>query len=144
MMICGSEMSGMASSATVRSAYALTATSAATRHPTIHRKRMTSSMIAVIMGDRRQQSVDRRPLRSFQLVVRVDEEAAEGHDLFVRLETTVDFGEQLALQARLDFPLHVASRVLHVDDASAAGLDDGLVRDRQALDLLGHDLEHVT
>src|SRR5262245_61156702 len=137
-MICGSEMSGIASSAAARRAYALSATSAATRLQTTQRNRMTSLMMPVIML----RSTDASG--ALQLEVGIDEEAAERHDLFAGLQTLSHLRVQLALDPELDLPRHVAALLLlHVHDVLPVRLDNRLVRHRERFHLLRDDLDDV-
>src|SRR6478735_7362641 len=120
--ICGSEMSGMASSEAVRIEYALTSTPAATISQATDFHRMTSLM--------RRGSI--RRVRPLQLVLRVDEEAAERDDLGLVFHAVEDLREQFALHARVNLGGDVLPGLrLDVDDVRVALFDDRLVRDRQ-------------
>ena len=77
-------------------------------------------------------------------MIGVDEEAAEGDDLLAFFQAASHFREELALETDLNLALRVTvRRVFHVHDAAIAGLDNRFIGNRDLLDLLSDDLEHV-
>src|SRR5437588_8298848 len=118
MTICGSEMSGMASSEAARMAYTLNSTAAATRSQTSAFTRMTVLMTL-------------RSIRAFQLVFGVDEKAAKRDDVRILRQSIKNLCVELALKTRVNFPGHVLFGLpLNVHNVLVSLLDDGLVRDR--------------
>src|SRR5512134_1668422 len=107
----------------------LRAASAAVSIQASQRKRMTPRIMAVINRS-----------ESLELVVGVDEEAAEGHHLLACFQASPDLRIQLTLKSRLNLTRIIAALVhLHINDLLAVGFDDGLVRNGQHFQRFGHD-----
>src|SRR5215831_9295541 len=136
MTICGSEMSGMASSDAERITKTLSAIAPATSTHTTARRRMTPRMMLRIISS---------ASGSFlEFLLSIDEEAAERDDLVTVLHAAGDFRVELALPADLDFLRRVLpGLLLHVDDVPVALLDDGFVGHGEKRSLLDDDLHHV-
>src|SRR6059036_1239339 len=130
MTICGSEMSGMASSGAIRIVYTLAATPASTRISTTTRKRMIIPWRA--LGGK------------FQFVFGVDEKTAEADDLIPFHQAAFHGRVQFALNAGPDLDRNIlASLTRHVDDTLVAFFDDRFVGYGEELAANGDDLDDV-
>ncbi len=79
-----------------------------------------------------------------QLVLRVDEEAADRNDPLSRLESLLHLGKELTLRADGDLTASVAAiRLLHVHNLFTACLENRLVWDRQEFASFGDDFQNV-
>src|SRR5437867_2926495 len=80
----------------------------------------------------------------FQLVLGVDEKAAEGDDLVAVVHSIENLCVELALNAGADFLRRVvAGLLLNVHDVLVAFLDDRLVWDREEWTLFDDNLHHI-
>src|SRR5689334_2025415 len=97
-MICGSEMSGMASSGAVRSAQTLASAAITTAIQISVRRLSTASMVVVFMAHAGIAS----GFRGFELVFGIHEETAERYDFFTAFQAVQHLRMELPLQARVD------------------------------------------
>src|SRR5262245_31376172 len=137
MTICGSEMSGIASSGAFWMEYRLATTPAAIRTNTIALKRMIFLMIVV--------SITRCVLPcGLQFEFGIDEKASDRDHLGALIQTMQNLRVQFPLYTRVNLLGYVvAGMLLDIDDSLLSFFDNGFVGNRQEEATLRNDLHDV-